>query len=66
MEAPYWASKPEQFVRRTGRGQRDCPRCCDVCDGKGPLNARCRCDGKSEGLDGIATKERGTPVFKMY
>uniref|UniRef100_UPI0020CD09D6 antitermination protein n=1 Tax=Salmonella enterica TaxID=28901 RepID=UPI0020CD09D6 len=27
-------------------------------------NARCRCGGKGEVLDRIATKERGVPVFK--
>ncbi|EAV6399960.1 antitermination protein [Salmonella enterica] len=43
-----------ELVRRT----------CVVCNGKGDLLARCRCGGKGEVLDRIATKERGVPVFK--
>ncbi|EAQ2086558.1 antitermination protein [Salmonella enterica] len=43
-----------ELVRRT----------CVACNGKGDLLARCRCGGKCEVLDRIATKERGVPVFK--
>lgn len=39
-------------------------RLCTACNGKGILEARCRCGGKGEVLDRIATKERGAPVFK--
>ena len=39
-------------------------RLCTACNGKGKLEARCRCGGKGEVLDRIATKERGVPVFK--
>lgn len=39
-------------------------RLCTACNGKGKLEARCRCGGKGEVLDRIATKERGAPVFK--
>ncbi|MDT7071145.1 antitermination protein [Citrobacter amalonaticus] len=40
-------------------------RLCTACNGKGKLEARCRCGGKGEVLDRIATKERGAPVFKI-
>lgn len=39
-------------------------RLCTACNGKGKQEARCRCGGKGEVLDRIATKERGAPVFK--
>ncbi|MEG0869251.1 MAG: antitermination protein [Hafnia sp.] len=39
-------------------------RLCASCNGKGKLEARCRCGGKGEVLDRIATTERGLPVFK--
>lgn len=39
-------------------------RLCTACNGKGKLEARCRCGGKGEVLDRKATKERGAPVFK--
>ena len=39
-------------------------RLCTACNGKGKLEARCRCGGKGEVLDRIATRERGAPVFK--
>ena len=37
---------------------------CTACGGKGIIPARCRCGGKGEVLDRVATKERGAPVFK--
>ncbi|SAH83835.1 Antitermination protein [Enterobacter asburiae] len=37
---------------------------CAACNGKGELQARCRCGGKGEVLDRKATSERGAPVFK--
>lgn len=37
---------------------------CTACGGKGIISARCRCGGKGEVLDRVATKERGAPVFK--
>ena len=40
------------------------PAVCDACEGKGAISARCRCGGKGEVLDRIATKERGVLVFK--
>lgn len=40
-------------------------RLCTACNGKGKLEARCRCGGKGEVLDRKATKERGVPVFKI-
>ncbi|HCL6021533.1 antitermination protein Q [Citrobacter freundii] len=39
-------------------------RLCASCNGKGKLEARCRCGGKGEVLDRKATSERGAPVFK--
>ena len=39
-------------------------RVCGVCEGKKVVLARCRCGGKGEVLDRIATKEQGAPVFK--
>lgn len=39
-------------------------RLCTACNGKGKLEARCRCGGKGEVLDRKATKEHGAPVFK--
>lgn len=39
-------------------------RLCTACNGKGKLEARCRCGGKGEVLDRKATNERGIPVFK--
>ncbi|CAH6102863.1 antitermination protein [Citrobacter koseri] len=40
-------------------------RLCTACNGKGKLEARCRCGGKGEVLDRKATKEHGAPVFKI-
>ncbi|MFS6814995.1 antitermination protein [Citrobacter meridianamericanus] len=40
-------------------------RLCTACNGKGKLEARCRCGGKGEVLDRKATNERGAPVFKI-
>ncbi|EIK1667403.1 antitermination protein [Salmonella enterica] len=67
-KAPYWASKSravrpsdwEQWTEVT----EIVPAVCDACEGKGIISARCRCGGKGEVLDRIATKERGAPVFK--
>ncbi|MBC6503085.1 antitermination protein [Citrobacter freundii] len=39
-------------------------RLCTACNGKGKLEARCRCGGKGEVLDRKATSECGAPVFK--
>ncbi|MGU9777984.1 antitermination protein Q [Salmonella enterica] len=39
-------------------------RLCTACNGKGKLEARCRCGGKGEVLDRKATKEHRVPVFK--
>ncbi|WP_432465938.1 antitermination protein [Enterobacter kobei] len=39
-------------------------RTCVTCGGKRVIHARCRCGGKGEVLDRIATKESGAPVFK--
>lgn len=39
-------------------------RTCATCGGKGVIHARCRCGGKGEVLDRVATKEKGAPVFK--
>lgn len=39
-------------------------RVCGTCGGKKVILARCRCGGKGEVLDRVATKERGAPVFK--
>ncbi|EBI9418513.1 antitermination protein, partial [Salmonella enterica] len=67
-KAPYWASRSravrpsdwEQWTEVT----EVVPAVCEACDGKGTISARCRCGGKGEVLDRIATKERGVPVFK--
>ncbi len=67
-KAPYW-SKMSRAVRPSDwekwsevtailNGK------CEACDGKGKINARCRCGGSGEVLDRKATKERGVPVFK--
>ncbi|EPT7056337.1 antitermination protein [Cronobacter sakazakii] len=37
---------------------------CETCGGKGVIHARCRCGGKGEVLDRVATKQMGAPVFK--
>lgn len=37
---------------------------CQVCNGKGKINARCRCGGSGQVLDRKATKEHGAPVYK--
>lgn len=67
-KAPYWASK-SRAVRPSDWEQwqevtENVPAKCDACDGKGSLSARCRCGGKGEVLDRLATKELGAPVFK--
>ncbi|EJJ1805205.1 antitermination protein [Salmonella enterica] len=67
-KAPYWASRSravrpsdwEQWTEVT----EVVPAVCEACDGKGTISARCRCGGKGEVLDRIATKERGVPMFK--
>ena len=68
-KAPYWASRSravrpsdwEQWTEVT----EIIPAKCEACDGKGQLSARCRCGGKGEVLDRKATKEKGSPVFKV-
>ncbi|EPH1426894.1 antitermination protein [Klebsiella aerogenes] len=68
-KAPYW-SKMSRAVRPSDwekwsevtaivNGK------CEACDGKGKINARCRCGGSGEVLDRKATKEQGAPVFKV-
>lgn len=66
--APYWASRsravrPSDWELWTEVTE-IVPAVCDACEGKGTISARCRCGGKGEVLDRIATKERGAPVFK--
>lgn len=66
--APFWASK-SRAVRPSDWEHWEnvseiVPAKCETCEGKGELSARCRCGGKGEVLDRIATKERGAPVFK--
>ncbi|MDW3779013.1 antitermination protein [Kluyvera cryocrescens] len=66
--APYWANRsravrPSDWEQWT-EGKEIVPAVCDACEGKGTISARCRCGGKGEVLDRIATKERGAPVFK--
>lgn len=34
-------------------------------DGKGKINARCRCGGSGRVLDRKATREQGAPVYKI-
>ncbi|HIB1529925.1 TPA: antitermination protein [Salmonella enterica subsp. enterica serovar Muenchen] len=68
-KAPYWASRsravrPSDWEKWTEVTE-IVPAVCDVCEGKGVINARCRCGGKGEVLDRIATKERGVPVLKV-
>lgn len=67
-KAPYWASRsravrPSDWEKWTEVTE-IVPAVCDACEGKGAISARCRCGGKGEVLDRIATKERGVPVFK--
>ncbi|EAP3677001.1 antitermination protein [Salmonella enterica] len=68
-KAPYWASKsravrPSDWEKWTEVTE-IVPAVCNACEGKGTISARCRCSGKGEVLDRIATKERGVPVFKI-
>ncbi|EAZ5969085.1 antitermination protein [Salmonella enterica] len=68
-KAPYWASRsravrPSDWEKWTEVTEIVLA-VCDVCEGKGVINARCRCGGKGEVLDRIATKERGVPVLKV-
>ncbi|EOX8474195.1 antitermination protein [Salmonella enterica subsp. arizonae] len=67
-KAPYWASKsravrPSDWAKWTEVTE-IVPAVCEACEGKGTISARCRCGGKGEVLDRIATKECGVPVFK--
>ncbi|MBZ7479904.1 antitermination protein [Klebsiella oxytoca] len=67
-KAPYWAKRsravrPSDWEKWTEvttivNGK------CEVCDGKGKINARCRCGGSGQVLDRKATKEQGVPVYK--
>lgn len=67
-KAPYWANRsravrPSDWEQWT-EVKEIFPAVCEACDGKGSISARCRCGGKGEVLDRIATKEQGAPVFK--
>lgn len=67
-KAPYWANH-SRAVRPSdwemwSEVTEIVPAVCEACDGKGTISARCRCGGKGEVLDRMATKERGAPVFK--
>ncbi|EPS5421682.1 TPA: antitermination protein [Klebsiella michiganensis] len=67
-KAPYWAKRsravrPSDWEKWTEvttivNGK------CEACDGKGKVNARCRCGGSGQVLDRKATKEQGVPVYK--
>lgn len=67
-KAPYWAKRsravrPSDWEKWTEvttivNGK------CEACDGKGKINARCRCGGSGQVLDRKATKEKGIPVYK--
>ncbi|ECT1022374.1 antitermination protein [Salmonella enterica] len=58
----YSIDGEEIIAPRTEREQ--VKRLCAACNGKGKLDARCRCGGRGEVLDRKATGERGAPVFK--
>ncbi|ELT3495587.1 antitermination protein [Citrobacter freundii] len=65
---PYWANRsravrPSDWEQWT-EVKEIVPAVCEACDGKGSISARCRCGGKGEVLDRIATKDCGAPVFK--
>lgn len=67
-KAPYWsrrsrAVRPSDWEKWTEVTE-IVPAVCEACSGKGKISARCRCGGKGEVLDRIATKESGAPVFK--
>ncbi|PSF22329.1 antitermination protein [Escherichia coli] len=67
-KAPYWANRsravrPSDWEHWT-EATEVVPTVCDSCEGKGTISARCRCGGKGEVLDRIATKDCGAPVFK--
>ncbi|EMM3426405.1 antitermination protein [Klebsiella aerogenes] len=67
-KAPYWAKRsravrPSDWEKWTEVTAITSVKC-EACDGKGKINARCRCGGSGEVLDRKATKEQGAPVFK--
>lgn len=67
-KAPYWAKRsravrPSDWEKWTEVTAISSAKC-EACDGKGKINARCRCGGSGEVLDRKATKERGAPVYK--
>lgn len=67
-KAPYWAKRsravrPSDWEKWTEVTAISSARC-EACDGKGIINARCRCGGSGEVLDRQATKESGAPVYK--
>ncbi|VGJ96376.1 antitermination protein [Klebsiella pneumoniae] len=68
-KAPYWAKKsravrPSDWDKWTEVTASISAKC-EACDGKGKINARCRCGGTGQVLDRKATKEQGAPVYKI-
>lgn len=68
-KAPYWAKKsravrPSDWDKWTEVTAVFSAKC-EACDGKGKINARCRCGGSGRVLDRKATKEQGAPVYKI-
>lgn len=67
-KAPYWARRsravsPSDWEKWTEVTAITSTKC-EACDGKGMINARCRCGGSGQVLDRKETKERGAPVYK--
>ncbi|MBF8480189.1 antitermination protein [Klebsiella variicola] len=68
-KAPYWANKsravrPSDWDKWTEVTAIISAKC-EACDGKGKINARCRCGGSGRVLDRKATKEQGAPIYKI-
>lgn len=67
-KAPYWAKRsravrPSDWEKWTEVTTTTSARC-EACDGKGKINALCRCGGSGQVLDRKRSKEYGAPFYK--